>query len=103
MIPVSSFTVNSGTASVSSSGTVANINVSDRAVLQWNAGQFNIGAADTWNFVLPAGGAVLNRVGNATATVPFTDTATIAGTLLSNAKVFILANGFDRHQQQCDD
>jgi len=93
-----SFTMNAGTVTVSASGNVANINTSDRAVLQWNAGQFTIGEVgvpQTWNFILPAGGAVLNRVGNATATVPFTDTALVrsTGTLLSNGKIFILANG----------
>ncbi len=93
-----SFTMNAGTVTVSASGNVANLNTSDRAVLQWNTGQFTIGEVgtpQTWNFILPAGGAVLNRVGNATATTPIPDNALIRGngTLLSNGKVFILANG----------
>src|SRR5688500_18320937 len=88
-----SFTMNSGTVTVTAAGSVANLNASDRAVLQWNAGQFEIGGAapQTWNFIVPAGGAVLNRVGTAAAP----DTAFIRsnGTLLSNGRIFILANG----------
>src|SRR4051812_27254389 len=58
-----SFTVTNGSATVSASAPVATISASDRAVLVWGTGNFNIGAGETYNFSLPSGGAVLNKVG----------------------------------------
>ena len=91
----SSFTVTNGTATVVEiTGVVANINATDRAVLVWNDNAFNIAAGDTWNYNLPAGGAVLNKVGyNAIGTLAAADDAIIDGTLISSGRVFILANG----------
>ncbi|MBM3842088.1 MAG: S-layer family protein [Verrucomicrobia bacterium] len=68
---------------------MATISTSDRAVLQWNATKFAIDAGEVYNFQMPAGGAVLNRVGTSAAV----DTATIAGQIDSNGRVFILAPG----------
>lgn len=84
-----SFAVQNGSASVSTLGSVATIATSDRAVLQWGAGNFTIANGEAYNFQMPAGGAVLNRVGTAAAA----DTATIAGNIDSNGRVFILAPG----------
>ncbi|MBM3866652.1 MAG: hypothetical protein FJ381_12345 [Verrucomicrobia bacterium] len=83
------FAVQNGSASVATVGSVATISSSDRAVLQWGAGKFLIAAGETYNFQMPAGGAVLNRVGTTAAV----DTATIAGNIDSNGRVFILAPG----------
>jgi hypothetical protein len=87
-----SFSTQNGTASLTVVGSVATISTSDRAVLQWNAGAFNIAVGEAYNFQMPAGGAVLNRVGT-TGAVPAPDTATIAGQIDSNGRVFILAPG----------
>lgn len=84
-----SFAIQNGSASVSTIGSVATISTSDRAVLQWGAGNFVIAAGEAYNFQMPAGGAVLNRVGTSAAA----DTATIAGQIDSNGRVFILAPG----------
>ena len=84
-----SFAIQNGSASVSTLGSVATISTSDRAVLQWGAGNFVIAAGEAYNFQMPAGGAVLNRVGTSAAS----DTATIAGQIDSNGRVFILAPG----------
>ncbi|MEN9547190.1 MAG: hypothetical protein RLZZ356_1922, partial [Verrucomicrobiota bacterium] len=84
-----SFAIQNGSASVSTLGSVATISTSDRAVLQWGAGNFVIAAGEAYNFQMPAGGAVLNRVGTSAAA----DTATIAGQIDSNGRVFILAPG----------
>ena len=84
-----SFAIQNGSASVSTLGSVATISTSDRAVLQWGAGNFTIAAGEAYNFQMPAGGAVLNRVGTSVAV----DTATIAGQIDSNGRVFILAPG----------
>ena len=98
-----SFTVTNGSATVSSSSGVATINASDRSVLVWGfqistatqvMNSFTIGAGETYNFALPSGGAVLNKVGyNTNGSLATADTATITGTLVSNGKVFLLANG----------
>jgi len=91
------YTVTSGTASYTAvnAGAVANIVASDRAVLVWGAGKFNIGVGDTFSFILPSSSAsVLNKVGyNADGTLAAVDTATISGELSSNGRVFLLANG----------
>jgi len=89
------FTVTSGTATWSTSGaTSATIQASDKSILVWNANQFDIAAGDTWNFILPAGGAVLNKVGYTTAgALGGAETVDILGTLFSTGKVFVLANG----------
>jgi len=91
------YTVTSGTVSYSSvnGGAVANIVASDRAVLVWGNGKFNIGVGDTFSFILPSASAsVLNKVGyNTDGTLATADTATISGEMSSNGRVFILANG----------
>jgi hypothetical protein len=94
-----SFTVPNGTASVATSANVANISTTDRAVLVWGtdgtpaltgaASNFNIAVGETYNFILPSGGAVLNRV---TKGAGAGNAATIAGTLFSNGKVFVLSD-----------
>lgn len=112
----SSFSVTSGTASAATgvSGNVVTITASDRAVLVWGNStlqsavggvptaatdtvtNFFIGAGETYNFALPPSGSVLNRVkaGNATAALqPGTNMgAVINGSLLSDGKVFVLAD-----------
>lgn len=90
--------VTNGSASISTSGVngagTAVITTSDRAVLVWTAGGLNIATGETFNFSVPSGGAVLNKVGYTTGgALAAADTATIAGTLISTGKVFILANG----------
>lgn len=88
------YTVTSGTATWSTSGTAGTVQASDKAVLVWGAGTFNIAVGETFNFTLPTGGAILNKVGYTTAGgLAAVDTATIDGTLFSTGKVFILANG----------
>lgn len=102
------FTVSSGSATWNGSGTVGTISAANRSVLTWGnttlgdtttITNFNIGAGETYNFVLPSGGAILNRVSAGTNT---TDTgfgglgaaaAVINGTLISNGRVVVLANG----------
>ena len=91
-----SFAVQNGSASVSTLGSVATISTSDRAVLQWGAGNFTIAAGEAYNFQMPAGGAVLNRVGTSAAA----DTARIGGQIDSNGRVFILAPGGAINVQQ---
>jgi len=91
-----SFVVTNGSVgNVTPSGSSATIPVQvDRSVLVWGAGAFTIGTGETYNFVVPTGGAVLNKVGyTTTGALAATDTATIAGTLLSTGRVFVLANG----------
>ncbi|MEO6244648.1 MAG: hypothetical protein ABIQ12_04355, partial [Opitutaceae bacterium] len=107
-VPVAApFTITSGTATWTGSGSTGTINPSNRAVLTWGTTtqgdattltNFNIAAGETFNFSLPSGGAVLNRVTagtNTTATVlhGITAGAAIDGTLLSNGQVVILSNG----------
>jgi len=95
-----SFSLQNGSATVSSVGVngagVATISTTDRAILQWNAGAFTVAAGETFNFQMPAGGAVLNRVGTAAAV----DTARIGGAIDSNGRVFILAPGGTINVQQ---
>src|SRR5690606_1545802 len=61
----------------------------------WNEGDFNIEPGHTFNFTVPTGGAVLNKVGylpnGGLAALP--DNAIIDGTLFSTGRVFVLANG----------
>lgn len=97
-----SFTVANGTVSVASSSNVANISASDRSVLVWGtdgttgltgaASNFNIAAGETYNFILPSGGAVLNRVTKGSGAG---NAATIAGTLFSTGRVFVLSDAGD--------
>ncbi len=98
------FTPTSGTATWNAAGNTGTINASNRAVLEWgNTTQvdtttltnFYIAAGETFNFVLPSGGAVLNRVsaGTNTTAAGVAAAAIINGTLLSNGQVFVLANG----------
>lgn len=88
----SSITLQNGSATITQTGTtVATITSSDRAVIQWaTAGggnsQFNIGSGEVYNFQMPAGGAVLNRILTG-------ETANIGGQLDSNGRVFVLAPG----------
>jgi len=90
----SSFTVTNGSATVSTASPVATITASDKAVLVWGAGNFNIAAGETYNFSVPTSGSVLNKIGyNSNNTLATADTATINGTLLSTGRVFVLANG----------
>ncbi len=90
----SSFSVTNGSATVSTASPVATITASDKAVLVWGAGNFNIASGETYNFSVPTGGSVLNKVGyNANNTLAAVDTAVINGTLLSTGRVFVLANG----------
>ncbi len=111
------FTVTSGTATWNAAGTTGTINSSNRAVLTWGTtagtvplpylgitdgttvSNFNILSGETFNFVLPSGGAVLNRVsaGSNTTNSIFNSlgaaAAVVNGQLLSNGQVVILANG----------
>jgi hypothetical protein len=106
------FTVNSGSATWNGSGSVGTISAANRAVLTWGnttaapgavdgttVSNFNIQAGETFNFVLPSGGAVLNRVsaGNNTTNSIFNGlgnaAAVINGTLISNGRVVVLASG----------
>jgi hypothetical protein len=88
-----------GTLTSPSAASTANISVSDRSILVWTPGSFNIAAGERYNFEV-SNGSVLNKVGyNATTGAPgfngtvSTDSATINGTLWSNGRVFVLANG----------
>lgn len=94
-IPVSApYTVTNGSAIWAPSGASTTIQSSDKAVLVWNAGAFNIASGETFNFTLPSGGAVLNKVGYATTgALAAADNAVINGTLFSTGRVFVLANG----------
>jgi hypothetical protein len=91
------FTVTSGSATWSTAGanngTVSSS--SEKLVLVWNQGKFNIPAGDTINFTIPSSGAVLNKVGYEVsgALRGAQDNVAIDGTLFSTGKVFILANG----------
>jgi len=95
-----SFVVTNGGAAnvtVVSGGTNATISTTvDKTILAWGTGNFNIANTDTWQFTVPTGGSILNKVGyqqvinGGLGTI---DNATISGTLNSNGKVFILANG----------
>jgi alkylated DNA nucleotide flippase Atl1 len=86
-----------GSGTITHTGsTIATISTSDRAVIVWNgandnvaAGQFFVAGGQVYNFQMPAGGAVLNRI---TPGGPGWG-ATIAGQLDSNGKVFVLAPG----------
>jgi len=92
--PTAPYSVTNGTSVWAVSGASATLQLSDKAVLVWNAGAFNIAAGDTYNFTLPSGGAVLNKVGYlTTGALDVADTATINGTLFSTGRVFVLANG----------
>src|SRR4051794_30475757 len=73
-----------GSGTLNISGSTANISVSDRSILVWTAGSFNIGTGETYNFAVP-NGSVLNKVGyNATTGAAGTaDNANINGTLSS--------------------
>lgn len=91
---VAPYTVTNGTSVWATSGASATLQLSDKAVLVWNAGAFNIAAGDTYNFTLPSGGAVLNKVGYlTTGALDAADTAVVNGTLFSTGRVFVLANG----------
>lgn len=84
-----------GSGSLSgSTGVFANISVSDKSVLVWSKGSFNIAGGETYHFAVP-GGSVLNKVGYmANGTLQSsTDNVNIAGSLTSSGRVFILANG----------
>lgn len=88
------YTVTSGSATWSAVGSTATVNSTDKTILVWNPTAFTIAVGETFNFTGPAGGAILNKVGyTTTGGLAATDTATIAGTLFSTGKVFILANG----------
>ena len=91
---VAPYSVTNGTSVWATSGASATLQLSDKAVLVWNAGAFNIAAGDTYNFTLPSGGAVLNKVGYlTTGALDVADNAIINGTLFSTGRVFVLANG----------
>jgi len=89
------FTVVNGTATWSGSGNFGTVNAAtDRAILAWNAGQFNVQQGDTFSFQLPNGGSILNKVGyTSTGAIGTPDNAIINGGLTSNGRVFVLANG----------
>src|SRR5688572_30807264 len=90
------FTVLSGNATWSGAGTLGTVNASvDRTIVSWNQGAFTIPTGDTFSFSLPSGGVILNRVGYGTngVTTTTTDNAVINGTLTSNGRVVVLANG----------
>jgi hypothetical protein len=112
------FTVSSGTGTWNGQGNTGTINVSNRAVLTWGttAGTLatpHLGATDgstfsnfiiegghIFNFQLPSGGAVLNRVtaGSNSTNAVFNGlgaaAAVINGSLIApNGQVAILANG----------
>jgi hypothetical protein len=98
-----SFTVANGTVSVASTpNVVANINATDKSVLVWGtdnttsltgaASNFNIETGQTYNFILPSGGAILNRVTKGSGVG---NAATITGTLFSTGRVFVLSDSGD--------
>jgi len=89
------FTVVNGTATWNGSGTLGTLNASDRAIVSWGQGNFTIAAGDTFSFILPSGGSVLNKVGYGVSgsNTSVTDVATINGTITSTGRVFVLANG----------
>src|SRR5438477_11746552 len=85
------FTVVNGTVTWTGSGNLGAVNAAtDRAIVSWLTGQFNIQQGDTFNFQLPTGGAILNKVGyTSTGALGTADTETINGNLHSNGRVFI--------------
>jgi hypothetical protein len=106
----SSYTVSNaaaGSVSLSQSGPNAvSITVPDRAILTWGQngiGQgnsafsgtnFQIAGGDTWNFNIPPGGSVLNKVSSGTANVGDA-AAIINGTLIGSGRVYVLStNGY---------
>ncbi len=84
-----SFTATNGSVTLATSGASATISTTDRSVLVWSSGAFNIATGETFNFAVP-GGSVLNKVGYTTNGA---DLATINGTLTSSGRVFVLSNG----------
>src|SRR4051812_11762546 len=76
------FTVINGTATWNGSGTLGTLNASDRSVVSWNPATFNVTAGDTFSFILPSGGSILNKVGYGTSGSNITapDSAVINGT-----------------------
>ncbi len=84
----------SGTGNLTTSTDTATFsNLSDRSVLVWGPGTFNIGALEQYTFLVN-GGSVLNKVGYlASGALSGADTATINGRLFANGKVLIMANG----------
>ncbi|MDP3071581.1 MAG: hypothetical protein Q8N18_14925 [Opitutaceae bacterium] len=84
------------------------MSAADRSVITWGSTtlgdtttitNFVVAAGETFNFVLPSGGAILNRVtaGTNTTNAAFdgnlASAAVINGTLISNGRVVVLANG----------
>jgi hypothetical protein len=88
------FTTLNGTATWNGSGSLASINASDRAIVSWNSGAFTIANGETFSFLGPSGGSILNKVGyTSTGALGTPDIATINGTLTSTGRVFVVANG----------
>ena len=95
----------SGFAGVISGAGVATITATDRTVIYWGVGKFNIDATETYSFSLvttstsgvqASGASVLNKVGYDPATGGprlTQDAALVEGSLQSNGKVFVLVNG----------
>src|SRR5215212_1860588 len=83
------FTVLNGTATWNGSGTLATINASDRSIVSWNNGAFTIASGETFSFLTPSGGSILNKVGyTSTGALGTADVATINGTITSTGRVF---------------
>src|SRR5262249_7669483 len=88
------FTTLNGTVSYNGSGTLATVTGTDRSIVAWNLGAFNVGSGETFSFLVPVGGSILNKVGyTSTGALGSSDTATINGTITSTGRVFVLANG----------
>jgi hypothetical protein len=90
------FTVVNGSVTWTGAGNLGTVNATtDRAIVSWMPGQFNVLAGDIFSFQVPAGGGILNKVGYGTtgSNTSVADNAIINGTVQSNGRVFLLANG----------
>src|SRR5688572_10364620 len=66
--PYHPFTVVNGSVLWTGSGTLLSISAStNNSIISWTPGAFNIAAGETFNFTVPAGSAILNKVGYNTA------------------------------------
>jgi hypothetical protein len=93
------FSVVNGTVTWNGSGNLGTINATtNNAIVAWNTGAtpapFTVNSGDIFNFQVPTGSGILNKVGyTASGGIGTQDNVLINGTLQSNGKVFILANG----------
>lgn len=93
---VQPFSVVNGSVTWTGAGNLGTVSAAtDRAIIAWNSGAFNIAPGEIFSFQVPANGGILNKVGYGTtgSNTTATDSAIVNGTLQSNGRVFILANG----------